>query len=287
MALSPHIFDVSAENLPRLVLENSTRGPVLVNYWSPRAGPCMMLMPRLVRLAGEFGGRFLLAMLNTDELDKLARGHGVNSVPTVKVFRHGQVIDTLHGAESESSLRVFINKHVGARADTLYLSALQAHQSGNTAEVITLAAEASMEQPDDPRIPLDLAKLLVLQGRYTQARDLLQALPPELKSVTEISALLHHLGFILTAQDAPTHAQLEQTIAAHPDDLEARYQLAAVNLTQDDYEGAMEQLLDILRRDRGFRQDAGHTGLLAILGMLPEDDERAQRYRAWLRAALH
>ena len=287
MALSPHIFDVSAENFPRLVLENSARGPVLVNYWSPRAGPCMMLMPRLVRLAGEFGGRFLLAMLNTDELDKLARGHGVNSVPTVKVFRHGQVIDTLHGAESEPSLRAFINKHVGARADTLYLSALQAHQSGNTAQAITLAAEAAMEQPDDPRIPLDLAKLLVLQGRYTQARDLLQALPPELKSVTEISALLHHLGFILTAQDAPTHAQLEQALAAHPDDLEARYQLAAVKLTQDNYEGAMEQLLDILRRDRGFRQDAGHTGLLAILRMLPEDDEHAQRYRAWLRDALH
>ncbi len=225
-------------------------------------------------------------MLNTDELDKLARGHGVNSVPTVKVFRHGQVIDTLHGAESESSLRAFINKHVGG-ADTLYLSALQAHQSGNTAQAITFAAEAAMEQPDDPRIPLDLAKLLVLQGRYTQARDLLQALPPELKSVTEISALLHHLGFILTAQDAPTHAQLEQTLAAHPGDLEARYQLATVKLTQDDYEGAMEQLLDILRRDRGFRQDAGHTGLLVILRMLPEDDERVQRYRVWLRAALH
>ena len=72
MANTPHVFDATAELFPRLVLENSEKGPVLVNYWSPRAGPCMMLMPRLVRLAGEFGGRFLLVMLNTDELGPLA-----------------------------------------------------------------------------------------------------------------------------------------------------------------------------------------------------------------------
>src|SRR4030066_136451 len=105
MANSPYVFDANADNFARLVLENSAKGPVLVNYWSPRAGPCMMLMPRLVRLAAEFGGRFLLVMLNTDELGRLAREHGVNSLPTVKVYRHGNVVDTLHGAGSEAELR--------------------------------------------------------------------------------------------------------------------------------------------------------------------------------------
>src|SRR5512135_358205 len=112
MTHSPYVFDATAENFPRLVLENSGKGPVLVSYWSPRAGPCLMLMPRLVRLATEFGGRFLLVMVNTDELGRLAREHGVTSIPTVKVFRHGRVIDTLHGAESENVLRDFIARHV-------------------------------------------------------------------------------------------------------------------------------------------------------------------------------
>ena len=83
MATSPYIFDATSENYRRLVLENSDKGPVLVNDWSPRAGPCLMLMPRLTRLATEFGGHFLLVMLNTDELGRLAREHGVASLPTI------------------------------------------------------------------------------------------------------------------------------------------------------------------------------------------------------------
>ena len=99
MSHSPYVFDATAENFRTLVLENSDKGPVLVNYWSPRAGPCLMLMPRLIRLVTEFGGSFLLVMLNTDDLGRLAREHGVNSLPTIKIFRRGKVVDTLHGAE--------------------------------------------------------------------------------------------------------------------------------------------------------------------------------------------
>src|SRR3970040_1874787 len=135
MANSPYVFDADADNFPRLVLENSAKGPVLVNYWSPRAGPCMMLMPRLVRLAAELSGRFLLVMLNTDELGRLAREHGVNSLPTVKVYRHGQIIDTLHGAESEPSLRRFIDKHVAPTSATPVLRAVaQAYGEGDIAQ---------------------------------------------------------------------------------------------------------------------------------------------------------
>jgi putative thioredoxin len=287
MALSPHVFDASAENFPRLVLENSAKGPVLVNYWSPHAGPCMLLMPRLVRLAAEFGGRFLLVMLNTDELGRLAREHGVNSLPTVKVYRHGQVIDTLRGAESEPVLRAFISKHAGNQADTLYVSALKAHHDGDTTRAVTLAAEAALAQPDNPRIPLDIAKLLVLQARHSEAHNLLSALPPALQDDAEISALLAHLDFLQAAQGATDRALLEQTVTEHPDDMEARYRLAAVSLIEDDYDNALQQLLEIARRDRGFRRDAGHKGLRAVLNMLPAEDARVLRYQEGLREILN
>src|SRR3990172_305178 len=141
MAVSPYVFDASAENFRALVLENSDKGPVLVNYWSPHAGPCLMLMPRLVRLATEFSGRFLLVMLNTDDLGRLAREHGVNSLPTVKLFRHGKVVDTLHGAESETVLREFISRHVSREVDGKYASALEAYQRGDLELAVTQAAE--------------------------------------------------------------------------------------------------------------------------------------------------
>jgi putative thioredoxin len=247
----------------------------------------MMLMPRLVRLAGEFGGRFLLVMLNTDELAPLARSHGVVSLPTVKVFRHGKVVDTLHGAESEGVLREFIRRQLPDTADTLLRQALETHARGDTAGATRLAAEAALDNPQDTRIPLDLAKLLVLQGRYAQADDLLHALPAEARATPELRQLAAHVAFLRAARDAPPAAELEQTIAADPDNLEARYQLSAVRLIANDHDAAMQQLLEIARRDRSFRNDAGHNGLLALFELLGDEDERVVRYRTALQAAMH
>jgi putative thioredoxin len=268
------------------VLENSDKGPVLVNYWSPRAGPCLMLMPRLVRLATEFGGRFLLVMLNTEELGRLAREHGVTGIPTVKLFRHGRVIDTLHGAESESVLRAFITRHVVSEAQARYAAAIRAHQSGDIEKAVTRAAEAAPAEPDDPRLALDLAKLLMQQGRYAQADDLLRSLPFTLRQHPGIRDFRAHMSFVRTAQEAPAAEILEQAITANPNNLEARYRLSARKLTRDDYEGAMDRLLEIFRRDDGFREHAGRDGLLAIFALLGEDDERTRRYRALLQQAM-
>lgn len=287
MANSPFVFDASAENFPRLVLENSGKGPVMVNYWSPRAGPCLMLMPRLVRLAGEFGGRFLLVMLNTDELGRLAREHGVVSLPTIKVYRHGQVVDTLHGAESESVLRNFIQKQLRDTADSRLRVALTTHAHGDTANAVRLAAEAALADPLNTRIPLELAKLLVLQGRYAQADDLLQALPEAARATPELRRLAAHVAFMRAARDARPAEELRRAIANNPADLEARYELSAVQLVVNDYEAAMQQLLEISRRDRRFRRDAGHDGLLALFELLGDDDERVVRYRALLQETLH
>ena len=101
--LSPYVFDATPDNFERLVLGNSMKGLVLVHFWTPKAGPCMILMPRLVRLATEYGGRFLLVMANTDELGRQAHGLGVTSVPTVKFFLQGRVVHTVHGAEPDST----------------------------------------------------------------------------------------------------------------------------------------------------------------------------------------
>jgi putative thioredoxin len=247
-----------------------------------------MLMPRLVRLASEFGGRFLLVMLNTDELAQLARSHGVVSLPTVKVYRHGKVVDTLHGAESEDSVRHFIQKQFAGTTDSVLLNALGMHAQGDTASAVRLAAEAALADPQNTQIPLELAKLLVLQGRYAQADDLLQSLPVEVREeLPELCKLAAHVSILRTARDAPSATELEKTIAAEPDNLEARYQLSAVQLSASEYEAAMQQLLEISRRNRGFRQTAGPNGLQALFELLGDEDERVIRYRALLQETMH
>lgn len=288
MALSRFVFDVTADNFRTLVLQNSDRGPVLVNYWSPRAGPCFVLMPRLVRLSTEYSGRFLLAMLNTDELGPLAREHGVNSLPTVKVFRHGRIIDTLHGAESEPSLRRFIDKHVAPTSATPVLRAVaQAYGEGDIAQATSLAAQAALAQPEDPRLAVNVAKLLMQQGRHAQAFDLLNALPAAAQEDGEVMELLAHLGFIVTAAQAPERAALEQAIVDDPDDVAARYALSALMVIADDYDGAMAQLLEVARRDRAFRRDAGRKGLISLFELLGAGHPLTVRYRPLLQAALN
>lgn len=286
MANSPYVFVASADNFPRLVLENSAKGPVLVNYWSPRAGPCMMLMPRLVRLAGEFGGRFLLVMLNTDELGPLARSHGVASLPTVKVFRHGKVVDTLHGAQSEGVLREFIRRQLPDTADALRREAFEMHARGDTARAVRRVTEAALANPQDSRIPLELAKLLVLQGQFAPADDLLQALPAAMRETPALRQLAAHVAFLRAAHEAPPATELEEAIATNPDNLEARYQLSAVQLLANDYDAAMQQLLEIARRDRDFRRGAGRNGLLALFDLLGDDDERVVRFRTLLQETM-
>ena len=285
MANSPYVFDATAENFHTLVLENSDKGPVLVNYWSPRAGPCLMLMPRLIRLATEFSGRFLLVMLNTDELGRLARDHGVTSLPTVKLFRRGEAIDTLHGAESETALREFISRHVSREADGKYAAALEAYGRGDLDVAVTRAAEAALAAPDNPRLAIDLVKLLMLQQRYSRAEELVESLPEGARNHPDIRNLSVHLGFIRAAQDAPPAEILERAIAGNPDDLDARYRLAALKITQDKYEAAMQQLLEIVRYDSNFRNRAALDGLSAIFSMLGENDERVQRCRERLNRA--
>lgn len=285
MALSRYVYDATADTFRGLVLENSDKGPVLVNYWSPRANPCTTLTPRLMRLADEFGGRFLLVMVNTDEHRPLAREYGVNSLPTVKVFRHGRVVDTFQGAESEARVRKFIERHI-RRAHELPVRAVRAMEEGDIEHAVQLAAQAAAKNPAGLQLPLDVAKMLMLQGRTDQAYDLLNALPEAARRDGRISNLWSHLGFIAAAQNAPPAETLMQSIAADPNNLAARYQLSAVAVIRDDYATAMSQLLEIARRDRGFRDDVGRKGLRALFELLGEDDENVRLYRRHLRAAV-
>ena len=289
MANPPYIQEANSDNFKTLVLENSDRGPVVVFYWSPRAGPCMKLMPRLIRLADEYCGKFLLVLLDTDEYGRLAKDeYGVTSVPTVKFFRHGKVAHTVHGAESDAEFRRAIDKFVPREPSMAQANASRAYQQeGDLDQACALLAKAALDDPDNFRIALDLAKLLVLKADYSRAESVLQSLPAEARDEPEISALLVHAGFLRVAQSAPEIEILERDLAAEPDKTVARYQLSAIRLLQNDYAGAMEQLLEIVRRDRAFREDAGRKGLIAIFNMLGSENEMVTTYRSLLTEALH
>ena len=287
MALSPYVFDASAENFNRLVLENSHKGPVLVHFWTPKAGPCFILMPRLVKLAAEYGGKFLLVMLNTDDLPELARRFSVNSVPTVKFFWRGEVAHTIHGADPDSSFREVLDRFIAGDANRAHTLGVAAWQSGNVSQARMLLANAAMADPDNLAIPRDLAKLLWAEGDGEQALKLLDSLPPEARAEPDIARLHAHLNLAETARQAPPLDELEARLAHHPDDLDAHYQRAARLLATDEFAGAMDELLLIARTDRGYRHDLGRTSLLALFDLLGSAHPLTRQYRQALSESLH
>lgn len=287
MTLLPFVFDATRENVAQLVLGNSERGLVLVHFWSPKAAPCMILMPRLVRLAAEYGGRFLLVMANTDELGAFARQWSVTSVPTVKFFRRGQVVHTIHGAESDAAFRRAIEPHLVRPSDRVHAEAVALFQQGEVERAYSLLAQAALDDPDNPRLPVDLAKLMMLNGEAARACDFLNTLPAGAADFEQVAGLLAHLTLMLAAEVGPAEEVLIEQIRLVPDDLEARLQLAGRRLLADSYTDALDQLLEITQRDRAFRQDIGRRAVLAVLAMPGLPPELASEYRPRLRQALN
>ncbi|MEN8133547.1 MAG: tetratricopeptide repeat protein [Pseudomonadota bacterium] len=284
---SPYIFEATRDNFDALVLDNSAKGPVLVNYWSPKAGPCLRLYPILDKLVHEFKGKFLLINLNANEHPSVSRQYGVNSLPTVKLFRNRDVVQTMHGYQAENELRQVLNRHVVLDSDLLIGRAVAMFQRDDKTQALTLLAETAIEHPENLRIPLTLAKLLAQEQRHEEAHRLLFSLPAEQRIHPDIRDLLAHLSFLLAARKAPNKRTLEKQVRENTDDLEARYQLCALKLIGDDYQGAMDLLLEILQKDRQFRNGIAADGLLAIFKLLGDKGKLVDRYRRLMVAYTH
>lgn len=273
MSLTPFVFDATRENFDTLILGNSMRGLVLAHFWSPKAGPCMLLMPRLVKLAAEYGGRFLLVMVNTEELGQRARGLGVTSVPTVKFFLRGEAVHTIYGAESDATFRAALGQFLANDQDRLRMTALRMHQDGDAEGAIALLARIAVEDPGDLAVAADLAKLLTLAGRPHEALALLTSLPALARAQAGIAGLLAHLELIEAAN---------QEHAADIDTPASRLTHAAQALFEDQPEQALAELLEIARQAPTYRDDIGRRAMLALFGMLGGEHELTRRFRARL-----
>lgn len=287
MTMPAYILDAHPEDFNTLVLENSHKGPVMVNFWSAQAGPCMILMPRLIKLAKDFGGRFLLVNLDTAEYGQFARQQGVISIPHVKLFRDGKVIDELRSAESNASLKRFIDKHLPHPTSAPHLQAIRIHSQGDSESAIRQLAQAAMENPNDTGIVADMLKLMMLEHQYQRAAEVVHTLPLVIKKDSRIRDLHTHLDFIQAAEDAPEKETLLARITADTQDLEARYLLAASCLVDNDFRLALDQLAEILQLDLEFRDHIGERGLRAIFATLKDEDELLAPYRRLLQTQTH
>jgi putative thioredoxin len=270
------MIDVTMQNFEAEVIEASMTTPVLVDFWAPWCGPCKSLGPVLEKLEVDYGGRFKLVKINSDDEQQLAGAFGIRSIPTCILLMGGRPVDGFMGAQPEGQVRQFLDKHLpsegelAAQADTDEAEALMAE--GDTDAALDKLRDALAAAPDNDDARFDLIQLLVTLGELDEAEA---ALAPALARIPRPLRFeaLHHwlqaLRFATTDERAQwTLAQFDERIAQNKRDFDTRLAKARLLLAAGQMEAAMDELLEIVMRDKTWNDDIARKTYVAILELL-------------------
>ena len=284
--MSQFAFDVSLAEFETQVLHPSESVPVVVDFWAPWCEPCKTLKPLLEKLAEEYAGRFLLAMVNADENPELSQHFGVRSIPTVKVLFQGQLVDEFTGVLPEGQIREFLDRFaLPAVGGNLREEAAAFVAAGQFEEALAKLVQASRAKPDDQAVQLDAIEVLLHLGRNDEAGQLLAGEFP--LEADRAKALRARLALAAGAADT---AEIEARLVANPADHAARLELSRAYAAQSQFREAMDAALEVVVRDRAFDEGAGRKALLQLFEALAgseQYDDLIREFRRKLSAALN
>lgn len=283
------MIDITLQNFQAELVEASLQQPVLLDIWAPWCAPCKALGPVLDRLEVAYGGRFRLAKLNSDEVPELAsqlsQMFGVRSIPFCVLFAQGQPVDGFVGALPESEIRSFLDRHVPS-ADALAaedelaqaqaLLADPALDSESSHEALEKLQHAVERQPDNHDARAQWVQALVQACQLALARQALQDAPPQFTPHKRLAALSLWLQAREAAPSLRSCDALRQAIESNKRDFQARYELAQSLFSRDEFTAAMDELLEILMRDKSWSEELARKTYVAILEvMTPAPEAKA------------
>ena len=278
-------YDVDATSFQQIVVDGSMDVPVVVDFWAEWCGPCKSLKPILEKLAEEYQGKFILAMINADQNQELAGHFGVKGIPAVKAVYRGEIVDEFSGALPESAVREFLDRLIPSPATELRLQAATLRDAGDFDGALATLGQASQAAPGDEEVRIDAAEILAHLNRMDEAGQLLDSLSPEMKADDRALRLRTKLDFARSGVQVD-EAALRARIAAGPDDMEARLELANFLVATTRYAEAMDTLLEMVQRDRNWNDEAARKTLLSVFNLLAGDPLVAP-YRRRLASALN
>ena len=284
-ASAAHVFDATTATFEAEVLQKSLQTPVLVDFWAEWCGPCKTLGPILEKLAGEFHGAFELAKVDTEQEPQIASAFQIRSIPTVFLVMGGQIVDGFQGALPEGQVRQFLKHHGIEPAQPAEDAEPAAAPSVDPHAEVMRLRKAVEAEPDKAELRLDLALALLQTGSAHEAEQLLDALPANLSTDDRTIRARARLGFAALLKDAPPAQTLEAAIAANGDDLRARHLLGVRRIVAGDAEGGLEELLEMLRRNRNFEDGLPRKALIDAFRVV-EDEDLVGRYRRKMSSLL-
>lgn len=285
--MSAYALDVTEADFDQQVIEASKTTPVVIDFWAEWCGPCRVLKPMLEKLEEEYQGKFILAKVDSDENARIAGRYAVRGIPTVIAVVNGEEVDRFSGAIPEGQVRKFLDKLTPSPAAELRRQATEAYHGGDTQGALALLAEASKLDPQDTDTRLLAAEILLHSGNPAEARQLVDSLPPITRMEDKVVTLLARLDFAEKGQTLPGADDLQARLQADENDVEARLQLANLYVAREQYDPALEQLLEIVKRDRAFQEDIGRKTMLQVFNLLGGEGELVSKYRKLLASALN
>jgi putative thioredoxin len=281
-------MEATLETFEAMVVHASANVPVLVDFWAPWCGPCRVLGPMLEKLETAYRGRWKLVKVNSDENPELAAHFRVRGIPHVVAFVDGVPADQFTGVLPESQLRAFIDRLLPAPAQVQRSAARQALLEGRReqAEQALRTALALDPSYDDAR--LDLIELLLDGDRFDDVGRELPLLSPKTTQGIDarFNALKTRFDAARVATSLPDTAALDARLSANPGDLDARFDLASLLIAHRQYDDALGHLLEIVVRDRSFRDDIGRKTMLSVFELAADRPELVSAWRRKLSAAL-
>ena len=274
--------DITHQNFEAELVNASLAQPVLLDIWAEWCGPCKALGPVLEKLEVEYAGRFKLAKLNSDDqpdiAGQLSQMFGVRSIPFCVLFKQGQPVDGFVGALPEGEVRKFLDKHVpsaeAAAAEADVIEAEQLLADGDTTRAIEKLQEAVAINPGDDTARYEYLRALLTEGRTDDARRVYEPVADKVIPDARLTACGHWLA----AADAASHARavedLTRILAADKRDFDARFELAQVHFAAQRFTDAMDELLEILMREKTWCNGLARKTYVSILELL-EKPERS------------
>ncbi len=274
-------FDINHKNFNELVILNSYKLPVVVEFLSVSSGICIDMERNLANFARDFAGQFVFAKVDVYEQPELKEQYQIEHLPTLKVFKDGEVIRTETGKMDENEIALLLKDYGVSRAsDEMRLQARNMHLQGDTNGAITLLTQAIQQDPSNPRIAMDMVQIMIDVGAIEQATDLFNKLPDKEKSSDAGKALIGQITFINLALETEGKQVLMERLEKDPLDFDAYFDLGLCLVAERDYQASLEALFALLEQEPNYKDGAAHELIITILNMLaPNDPETTKKYR--------